>query len=140
MPEYVCNECGAVFQTRLALQRHKEIFHMPQDLVGGAVQGDAAGARPAQIAPVLFKCGFCGATFSRHDDLREHLGQHAAEREERARERESRLRELGVRERRARGRAERVRTHGATATVVTDVVDDDPVSEAIADEGHEEVA
>jgi len=123
MPEYVCNECGAVFQTRLALQRHKEIFHMPQDLVGGAVHGGAAGARPAEIAPVLFKCGFCGATFSRHDDLREHLGQHAAEREERARERESRLRE-----------------HGATATVVTDVVDDDPVSEAIADEGHEEVA
>jgi len=122
MPEYPCDVCGAIFQTRVALERHKDIFHAPEEDEVGAVGDDGEAVAHRRGQPVVFRCGFCGAAFARHAQLQEHLPQHVAEREERTRERERRL--SG---RVGRGRAPRARARRA-------------LKPRAADEGNEEVA
>jgi hypothetical protein len=87
MQQHRCDECGAVFQTHLALHGHQQVYHGRDEKV---VDGQTLRLG----TPVTFRCAFCGHGFEGVKDLRDHIeASHRAEREQRAGE----LRERGKR-------------------------------------------
>lgn len=93
MQEHLCEVCGARLQTRLALQGHQWVYHADHPV--GVMQRTRTGP------PVVFRCGFCGDAYERHQELQDHLqGRHESEREERAREIAERIALSGGRRRR----------------------------------------
>jgi hypothetical protein len=93
MQEHLCEVCGAKLQTRLALQGHQWVYHADHPV--GVMQRTRTGP------PVVFRCGFCGEAYERHQELQDHLQhRHESEREERAREIAERIALSGGRRRR----------------------------------------
>lgn len=97
MQQHRCEECDAVFQTRLALHGHQQVYH---PCVDEGVDGQTLRFG----TPVTHRCAFCGRGFEGVKDLRDHIeADHRAEREKRADELKERARVGGAGGRR-RGR------------------------------------
>ena len=90
MQQHRCDECGAFFQTHLALHGHRQVYH------GGGER--VVGEQTLRFGtPVTFRCAFCGRGFEGVRDLRDHIeASHRTEREKRAGELKERAQLTGT--------------------------------------------
>lgn len=78
--EYICNICNKEYKDKSGLWYHNKKYHNEinhkMTLIKGNLTSNNLKAQPVVEQKQIFKCKFCDTTFTRKNNLNQHIKKH----------------------------------------------------------------